>query len=117
MWYQEIDIKKGEDGKIRADILVTAESPWFDGHFPEEPVLPGLAQISMVLDVIQNATKCQWSATRVSRVRFKQIVRPEDRLEIIAVPLAKEANAFSFRLQIKGEMVCSGVMHLKRKNT
>jgi len=116
MWYQLIDIKSSEDREIRAEIQVPAESPWFDGHFPGEPVLPGLAQISMVFDVIQKASEGQWRASSVSRVRFKRMIRPADRLEVLAIPLAKAANGFSFRIQSKGDLVCSGVMRLKRKS-
>jgi 3-hydroxyacyl-[acyl-carrier-protein] dehydratase len=116
MWYQLIDIKRSRNREIRADIIVPAESAWFDGHFPGDPVLPGLAQVSMVFDVIQKASKGQWRASSVSRVRFKRMIRPDDHLEVIAAPLAKEANGFSFRIQINGDMVCSGVMRLTRKS-
>jgi len=116
MWYQLIDIKSSEGREIRAEIQVPAESPWFDGHFPGEPVLPGLAQISMVFDVIQKASDGQWRASSVSRVRFKRMIRPADRLEVLAVPLAKVGNGFLFRIQSKGDLVCSGVMRLKRKS-
>jgi len=116
MWYQLIDITCSEDLEIRAEIQVPGESPWFDGHFPGEPVLPGLAQISMVFDVIQKASEGQWCASSVNRVRFKRMIRPDDRLEVIAVPLAKEADGFSFRIQRKGDLACSGVMRLKKKN-
>ena len=116
MWYQLIDIACEEDGEIMAEIIVPPDSPWFDGHFPEEPVLPGLAQISMVFDVVQKASGGEWRVSSVSRVRFKRIVRPENSLEVIAVPLQKEKDSFSFRIQIKEDLVCSGVMRLKRKN-
>lgn len=115
MWYQLINIESRENKEIRAEIQVPAESPWFDGHFPGEPVLPGLAQISMVFDVIQKASEDQWRASSVSRVRFKRIIRPEDRFEVIAVPLKKEADGFSFRIQIKGDLVCNGVMRMKQR--
>ena len=116
MWYQLNTIGRSDENEIRAEIEVPADSPWFDGHFPEEPVLPGLAQISMVFDVIQKVSAGQWRVSSVSRVRFKRIVRPEDRLEVIAVPLQKEKDAFSFRIQMKGGLVGSGVMRLKRIN-
>jgi 3-hydroxymyristoyl/3-hydroxydecanoyl-(acyl carrier protein) dehydratase len=115
MWYRLIDIKCSEEGEIRADMQVPAASPWFDGHFPGEPVLPGLAQISMVYDVIQQASKAKWRASSVSRVRFKRIIRPDDHLDVYAVPLAKEAAAYAFRIQVDGDLVCNGVMRLQAK--
>jgi len=114
MWYRLNKIVRSDDDEIRAEIQVPGDSHWFDGHFPGEPVLPGLAQISMVFDVIQKASEGQWSTSSVSRVRFKRIIRPDDRLDVIAVPLKKEANGFSFRIQIKDEIVCNGVMRLKK---
>ena len=116
MWYQLIDIASDDKGDIRAHIEVPAASPWFDGHFPGEPVLPGLAQISMVCDVIRNVSEGELWVSHVSRVRFKRIIRPDDRLKIIASPLKEKADAVSFRIQIQGDLVCSGVMRLKRKN-
>ena len=115
MWYRLNKIGRSNENEFRADVQVPADSPWFDGHFPGEPVLPGLAQISMVFDMIQKASGGAWCVSGVSRIRFKRIVRPEERLEIIAVPLAKQTDAFSFRIQVEGELACSGVIRLKRK--
>ena len=116
MWYSLIEIERREESEIRADIQVPATSPWFDGHFPGAPVLPGLAQISMVFDVIREASDGELRVLSVSRVRFKRIIRPADRLTVIAAPLKKEANAFSFRIQVQDDLVCSGVMRVQRKN-
>ena len=115
MWYRLIDIKSSESGEIRAAIQVPGDSHWFDGHFPGEPVLPGLAQISMVFDVIQKASECELGVFSVNRVRFKRIVRPDDLLTVVAVPLEKEADAYSFYIKIQGDLVCSGVIRLKSK--
>lgn len=114
MWYRLIDMEGSADNEIRADIEVPAESSWFDGHFPGEPVLPGLAQISMVFDVIRKASDGERSVASVSRVRFKRIIRPDELLTVMAAPLKKEADAFSFRIQTQGDLVCSGVMRLQR---
>ena len=116
MWYRLNKIGRSDENEIRAEIQVPVASPWFDGHFPGEPVLPGLAQISIVFDVIQEASDGQWVVSSVSRIRFKRIIRPDDRLEVIASPLAKEADGFSFRIQVRGDLVCSGVMRLQRKS-
>ncbi len=116
MWYLLNEIESNTENEIRAVVEIPAASPWFDGHFPGEPVLPGLAQIGMVFDVIKKASEGELRVLSVSRVRFKRIVRPEDRLEVIATPLKKEADAYTFQIQIQGDQVSSGVVRLKRKN-
>ena len=110
MWYLLNEMNRSEDNEISADIRVPSDSPWFDGHFPGEPILPGVAQIGMVLDAIRKAHHQNLMISSVRRVRFKHIIRPEDQLKIIAVPLKQETDAYSFRILVQEETVCSGVM-------
>lgn len=110
MWYKLEEMNRSEANEISADIRVPSGSPWFDGHFPREPILPGVAQIGMVFDAIQKARNRDLKLSGVRRVRFKRIIRPDDRLKIIAAPLKQEAGSYSFRILIQDETVCSGVM-------
>ena len=71
---------------------VTASEPWFTGHFPENPVFPGvliieaIAQVSAIL-VLQHAkdsgspmeTKLIYFMT-VDKVRFRHPVTPGDQM-------------------------------------
>jgi 3-hydroxymyristoyl/3-hydroxydecanoyl-(acyl carrier protein) dehydratase len=110
MWYMLKEMMQSEENEISADIHVPSDSSWFDGHFPGEPILPGVAQIGMVVDAIRKARNQDLKISSVRRVRFKRIIRPDDQLKIIAVPLKQEAGSYSFRILIRDEAVCSGVM-------
>jgi 3-hydroxymyristoyl/3-hydroxydecanoyl-(acyl carrier protein) dehydratase len=110
MWYNLKKITRSAENEISADIQVPPDSPWFDGHFPTEPILPGVAQIGLVLDVISKAHNQDLKASSVRRVRFKRIVRPDDKLKIIAAPLKQEIDSYSFRILIQDETICSGVL-------
>ena len=114
-WYELIRIEKSDLNQISADIQVPAESPWFCGHFPEEPILPGIAQLGMVFDAIRQLSDQNLKISNVSRVRFKQIIRPGDRLKITAAPQKGRDETFSFRIMVAGEVACSGVMALEYK--
>ncbi len=119
MWYMLKKMKRSEENEISADIHVPSDSPWFDGHFPGEPILPGVAQIGMVFDAIRKARNQNLKISSVHRVRFKRIIRPDDQLKIIAAPLKQEAGSYSFLILIRDEAVCSGVMtveELKKMN-
>ena len=109
------EMNRSEESEITADIHVPSDSPWFDGHFPGEPILPGVAQIGMVFDAIRKARKRDLRISSVRRVRFKRIIRPDDQLKIIAAPLKKEADSYSFRILIQDEAVCSGVMTVENR--
>ena len=110
MWYVLSDLKRSDSKELCADIQVPPDSPWFSGHFPGEPVLPGIAQLGMVLDAINQSSDQNRRVSGVSRVRFKQIIRPNDELRIIATPQKDHAESYVFRITVKGELVCSGVM-------
>jgi 3-hydroxyacyl-[acyl-carrier-protein] dehydratase len=115
MWYKLHNINRSAENEISADIHVPSDSPWFDGHFPGEPILPGVAQIGMVLEAIRKAQKQELTVSSVRRVRFKSIIRPDDRLKIIAAPLKQENGSYSFRILVQDETVCSGVMAVENQ--
>lgn len=68
----------------------------------------------MVFDAIARAGDRKLSIKSVSRVRFKQVIRPDDHLKIIAAPKKDEAESYNFRIMNEEEVVCSGVMTFKR---
>jgi len=96
-----------------AEVRVPADSHWFCGHFPGEPILPGIAQLGMVYDLLARAADPKRPIKSVSRVRFKQAIRPDDRLKIFASFRKEEVDSYSFRIMIEEEVVCSGVMTLQ----
>lgn len=113
-WYLLNNINCSDDGKISAEIKVKPDSPWFSGHFPDNPILPGIAQLAMVFDAIKQGTHNDFKVTHVQKVRFKQIVRPGDQLELTVQPISKNLFNYSFRIMAKDDVVCTGTMFLNR---
>ena len=114
-WYVLKGLTRSDKDEIEADILVPSDSPWFRGHFPGEPILPGVAQIGMVIDAIRQARNQDLNVSGVRRVRFKQIIRPDDTLKLTAAPLKENADAYSFRILVEDEAACSGVMMVEER--
>ncbi len=114
-WYVLKNVTRTDKNEIEAEIQVPPGSPWFSGHFPGDPILPGVAQIGMVKDVIRQARGQDLSVLGVRRVRFKQIIRPDDNLHLVAVPLNENTNAYSFRILVENEPVCSGMMMVEER--
>ena len=109
-WYVLKELTQSDKNEITADIHIPSDSPWFHGHFPGEPILPGVAQIGMVIDAIRQAQDQDLKVTVVRRVRFKQIIRPDDELKLLAAPLKENVGTYTFRILVENEAVCSGVM-------
>lgn len=83
-------VTEKEEGKRVVGLKnVTINEPFFQGHFPEHPVMPGvlileaLAQVGAiaVLDMEENKGKIGFLAG-VDKCRFKREVVPGDQLEL-----------------------------------
>jgi UDP-3-O-[3-hydroxymyristoyl] N-acetylglucosamine deacetylase/3-hydroxyacyl-[acyl-carrier-protein] dehydratase len=67
---------------------VTANEPFFTGHFPEEPIMPGVLQIEaaaqaggmLVLGTVPDPENYSTYFLKIDKVKFKQKVVPGDTL-------------------------------------
>ncbi len=105
--------------KITAKAAVPKESPWFSGHFPGEPILPGIAELSMVFDLIKK--KFSENAKNIiiislKKIRFKLIVKPEEILDIIITSMENLTNTYSFKISSGDNITCSGIITVTETN-
>ncbi|MEI4624024.1 3-hydroxyacyl-ACP dehydratase FabZ [Bacillus pfraonensis] len=105
-----------EEGKRAVGIKnVTANEEFFNGHFPDYPVMPGvliveaLAQVSAVIMLMKDENRGKIGLfAGIDRCRFKKQVHPGDQLrlevEITRVRgLIAKANAVA---TVDGEVAC-----------
>jgi 3-hydroxyacyl-[acyl-carrier-protein] dehydratase len=96
---------------------VTANEHFFEGHFPEYPVMPGvliveaLAQVGAVVLLSQEENKGKLALfAGIDKVRFKRQVRPGDQLRL-EVRITKSRGPIGFgeaSATVDGETACSG---------
>lgn len=115
MWYDIKQQNTSGAGELTADIRIPLESPWFSGHFPGHPVLPGIAQLEMVFDLIRQSRDHPIRLVAVSRVRFKKMILPEDSLRVVASAKGDQNEAYSFRVLKEDELVTSGAITIASK--
>lgn len=74
----ELDVRVSEDGeKILASFTPPADLPAFNGHFPGNPILPGIAQIALITEILNRADPSGYTLDTVKRVKFLSPVFPE----------------------------------------
>ena len=69
---------------------VTVNEPFFQGHFPEEPVMPGVLQVEamaqtagvLVLNFLEEPEKYSTYFLKIDNVKFRQKVVPGDTLKL-----------------------------------
>ena len=105
-----------EEGKRAVGIKnVTANEKFFNGHFPDYPVMPGvliveaLAQVSAVIMLMKNENRGKIGLfAGIDRCRFKKQVHPGDQLRL-EVEMTRvrgfiaKANAVA---TVNGEIAC-----------
>ncbi|MDN5864529.1 MAG: hypothetical protein L0I62_04850 [Gammaproteobacteria bacterium] len=63
-------------------LSVSPELSWFAGHFPGQPVLPGVAQIGWAILFARQAFGLDADPSHIERVKFQQPIRPGDRVQL-----------------------------------
>ena len=110
-----------EEGKsIVAYKNVTINEEFFNGHFPDFPVMPGvliieaMAQAAGILGFVTMGSKPEdgtiYYFVGAEKLRFKRPVQPGDRLMLEASVITEKRGIwkFSCKAQVDGELVCSG---------
>lgn len=65
-----------DDRQAEAQVHVPGDCPFFQGHFPGEPILPGVAQVVLVTWVLGRVVGRPLRIQSVHRVKFTSPVRP-----------------------------------------
>jgi 3-hydroxyacyl-[acyl-carrier-protein] dehydratase len=110
-WYLIKKIFFNHSEKISATVTVPGNSPWFSGHFPGNPILPAIAQISIVFDIICQAVKKPILLNQFHRVKFRRIILPDEEMDITASQINETSTNYSFQISVNGELACKGMMH------
>ena len=96
------EIVEQDEQRIVCRKTVKGDEFWFAGHYPDFPITPGVllceaamqAGAVLLSQFVDDADGGVPVATRISDVRFKQIVRPGDTIEIEVTLRERLANAF-----------------------
>lgn len=115
--YALSEISMSEESVITARFIVGPDSPWFDGHFPGNPIVPGIAQMSMIFDLMQRTMGPGLKLEGFKRVRFKQLIRPDTPISVLIKPAKKTPNRFEYQLTADRKIVCTGFIDIRIDQT
>jgi 3-hydroxymyristoyl/3-hydroxydecanoyl-(acyl carrier protein) dehydratase len=88
----------------QVSVGVPATLRYFDGHFPGDPIVPGVAQLGPLAETqARRAWPDLGAVTSVKRLKFMQALRPEDTLKL---SLKRAGGKVSFAI-FKGELECT----------
>lgn len=101
------EVKPGEF--VNAIKNVTINEPYFQGHFPGQPVMPGVLSLEsiaqttafLMLHELDDPLKKNMFISGVDGVRFRRLIVPGDQLEINIQLKSKKLTLYKFEGTIK----------------
>jgi len=113
-WNLLKDVKRIASNALEARVCVPEDCIWFTGHFPGEPILPGIALVHLVYEVIDRDALDRGESVQISslkRIRFTGPVRPGEKfvLNLTHEDVGQE-RLFHFKVAVNESIVCSGLV-------
>ena len=106
-----------DDKSIGAIKNITVNEPQFTGHFPQEPVMPGVLLVEamaqaggiIVLNSVENPEEYSTYFLRIDNVRFKRKVVPGDTVQLEAHlidPIRRGIASIIGKVFVGGQLAC-----------
>lgn len=63
-------------GEVKAELVINAGHKIFEGHFPNQPVVPGVCQMQMVKEIIEQVTGRKTNLINAGDMKFLAVINP-----------------------------------------
>lgn len=70
-------IQQEQDDKFVASIFIHKEHPIFKGHFPNNPVMPGVCMIQIVKEITAKILARDLTMRTAKNIKFMELINPE----------------------------------------
>lgn len=100
------------DGQVELQLNITKELIYFQGHFDEVSILPGVAQLDMAIQLASEYLEINKSQIgNISQIKFTHPIKPNTTLSL---NIKATANEFSFRYYNDKRTYSIGKLKLNR---
>ncbi|PBJ12654.1 3-hydroxyacyl-ACP dehydratase [Flavobacterium sp. ACN6] len=69
--------EKISDSKYSITILINEKHEVFKGHFPGNPIMPGVCMIQIIKELTESITKSSLMIQSLANVKFMALINPE----------------------------------------
>ena len=75
--YQVQNITNLETNKFEAQIILNAKHTIFTGHFPENPVMPGVCMMQIIKEITEQIIGYNVTLMQSNNIKFMALINPE----------------------------------------
>ncbi|TDW50158.1 3-hydroxyacyl-[acyl-carrier-protein] dehydratase [Flavobacterium sp. 270] len=76
-FYNVLSQEKTGDSKYNFTILVNEKHDVFKGHFPGNPIMPGVCMIQIIKELTESVTNSSLIIQTLANVKFMALINPE----------------------------------------
>lgn len=92
------------EGQLKSEIFINKDHEIFKGHFPGNPVMPGVCMIQIIKELTEKALNKKLFMEKSTNIKFMALINPE------------ENNILVLNLDIKSEDDIFKVKNITRMN-
>jgi len=92
------------ESSFSAELVFDASAPYFQGHFPSAPILPGVAQLGFAERFAESVAGRPMTLKGVRKMKFMQVIVPGEPVSVSVTRKGESEFAYEFR---KKEGPCS----------
>ena len=90
-------------------LIFPHESNFFQGHFTDFPILPGVVQLFFVKEFIRDAFNLDFVPQKVKKIKFSSIIKPDEKVYLC---LTKSDTSIDFKFTKDDKIFSSGTFVL-----
>jgi 3-hydroxyacyl-[acyl-carrier-protein] dehydratase len=98
---------------VKADLVINAGHKIFEGHFPQQPVVPGVCMMHMIKEIIEQVIEKKTNLVSANEMKFLAIIDPVQNNNIQAS--LKYTTAIDGGIAVTATLFKDEVIHFKFK--
>jgi 3-hydroxyacyl-[acyl-carrier-protein] dehydratase len=100
--FYTIENENQDENAFSATIRFNASHAIFNGHFPGQPVVPGVCMIQIVKELLEECLERKILLTQAPQVKFLQLITPET-TPVLLMSWTREENYIALTAGFKTE--------------
>jgi len=73
-----INDKVSSETEIWAKLFINANHKIFEGHFPNQPVVPGVCMLQMIKEIVEEVIEKQTNLVQAAEIKFLAVINPQE---------------------------------------
>ena len=98
--FYKIENFTSEDYKITATIKLNPNHEVYKGHFPEQPVVPGVIQLQIVKELLEKHLKKKLFMNRITQVKYLIPIIPTNSPQLVFTITSNEIDETTLKSNI-----------------